>query len=339
MKLESPCYIYLHDVTSLFQSAAFHFLTFAIHMLTVKSKYLQGARIDKMLNGRDGRVPWFVRSPDLSVGLLVLGMPGEYGFRRRSDTRDQLLQEIPEKTCQPVASSGIIPTCENLAVTPLGIKCDSPWWGISSLTTIPLWPMRFCLHLAMDETAVKTAEKQCVTAITFQHCQENLPTTTSSGTIPKCENPGVTLLGIKPGLPRWEQSKHTSESTSKRVSENIWVALINIEVLRGGNESEAKWLQSCAEMKGRVKWDIRKKELTSCIVWHDSYIVLPDGAKSTIGKPCSWIHHHPLKTHPKRIYATSITPIHLKKGCTSQSINTGTRALQCQSIPGLHHAP
>ncbi|KAJ8874301.1 hypothetical protein PR048_025147 [Dryococelus australis] len=47
-------------------------------------------------------------------------------------------QEIPEKTRQPTASSGTIPTCENPVTRP-GIEPGSPWWEASRLTTQPPW--------------------------------------------------------------------------------------------------------------------------------------------------------------------------------------------------------
>ncbi|KAJ8878447.1 hypothetical protein PR048_019025 [Dryococelus australis] len=46
-------------------------------------------------------------------------------------------QEIPEKTRQPVASSGTIPTCENTGLTRQGIKPGWPWWEASMLTGHP----------------------------------------------------------------------------------------------------------------------------------------------------------------------------------------------------------
>ncbi|KAJ8875883.1 hypothetical protein PR048_023790 [Dryococelus australis] len=43
-------------------------------------------------------------------------------------------QEVPEKTRQPEASSGTIPTCENAGVTQPEIEPGSPWWKASRLT-------------------------------------------------------------------------------------------------------------------------------------------------------------------------------------------------------------
>ncbi|KAJ8891644.1 hypothetical protein PR048_004172 [Dryococelus australis] len=45
-------------------------------------------------------------------------------------------REIPEKTRRPVASSGTIPTCDNLEATPPGIEPGTPWEA-SSVTTTP----------------------------------------------------------------------------------------------------------------------------------------------------------------------------------------------------------
>ncbi|KAJ8865893.1 hypothetical protein PR048_033416 [Dryococelus australis] len=42
--------------------------------------------------------------------------------------------ETPEKTHQPTASSGMIPTCENLGVTRSATEPGSPWWEASILT-------------------------------------------------------------------------------------------------------------------------------------------------------------------------------------------------------------
>ncbi|KAJ8867592.1 hypothetical protein PR048_031394 [Dryococelus australis] len=46
-------------------------------------------------------------------------------------------REISEKTRQPAASSGTIPTCENPGATAWGIGPGSPTWEASSLTTSP----------------------------------------------------------------------------------------------------------------------------------------------------------------------------------------------------------
>ncbi|KAJ8875726.1 hypothetical protein PR048_023625 [Dryococelus australis] len=47
---------------------------------------------------------------------------------------------IPEEILRPAASSGTIPTCENLGTTPPGIEPGSPRWEVSSLTTTPPRP-------------------------------------------------------------------------------------------------------------------------------------------------------------------------------------------------------
>ncbi|KAJ8893177.1 hypothetical protein PR048_005760 [Dryococelus australis] len=49
-------------------------------------------------------------------------------------------REIPEKTRRPVASSGMIPTCEVPEATPSGIEPGSPRWEANSLTTTSPWP-------------------------------------------------------------------------------------------------------------------------------------------------------------------------------------------------------
>ncbi|KAJ8878940.1 hypothetical protein PR048_019544 [Dryococelus australis] len=48
-------------------------------------------------------------------------------------------REIPEKTRRPTASSGPIPTCENLVTRP-GIKSGSHWWEASVLIAQPPYP-------------------------------------------------------------------------------------------------------------------------------------------------------------------------------------------------------
>ncbi|KAJ8877548.1 hypothetical protein PR048_022003 [Dryococelus australis] len=48
---------------------------------------------------------------------------------------------IPEKARQPAASSGKIPTCENVGVSPPGIEPGSPRWEESSRTTTPPRPL------------------------------------------------------------------------------------------------------------------------------------------------------------------------------------------------------
>ncbi|KAJ8888240.1 hypothetical protein PR048_007727 [Dryococelus australis] len=48
---------------------------------------------------------------------------------------------IPEKTHRPAASSGTIPTCENLLVTRPGIEPGTPWWEASWLTARPPRPL------------------------------------------------------------------------------------------------------------------------------------------------------------------------------------------------------
>ncbi|KAJ8887971.1 hypothetical protein PR048_007456 [Dryococelus australis] len=47
--------------------------------------------------------------------------------------------EIPEKTRRPTASSGTIPTCENLVTRP-GIEPGSRWWEASVITGHPPRP-------------------------------------------------------------------------------------------------------------------------------------------------------------------------------------------------------
>ncbi|KAJ8879665.1 hypothetical protein PR048_020273 [Dryococelus australis] len=42
-------------------------------------------------------------------------------------------REIPEKTCQPTALFGTIPTCESPVTRP-GVEPGSPWWKASGLT-------------------------------------------------------------------------------------------------------------------------------------------------------------------------------------------------------------
>ncbi|KAJ8866226.1 hypothetical protein PR048_032069 [Dryococelus australis] len=51
-----------------------------------------------------------------------------------------VLQDIPDKTRQPAASSGTISTYENPVATPPEIKPGSPWWEASSLTTTTTRP-------------------------------------------------------------------------------------------------------------------------------------------------------------------------------------------------------
>ncbi|KAJ8882677.1 hypothetical protein PR048_014489 [Dryococelus australis] len=46
-------------------------------------------------------------------------------------------ERIPEKICQPAASSGTILTCENPGVTRQGIEPGSPWWEASGLNAQP----------------------------------------------------------------------------------------------------------------------------------------------------------------------------------------------------------
>ncbi|KAJ8881851.1 hypothetical protein PR048_018337 [Dryococelus australis] len=50
-------------------------------------------------------------------------------------------RQVPEKTRRPAASSGTIPTCENLGATQTGIEPGFPWWEASSLTFQPPWPL------------------------------------------------------------------------------------------------------------------------------------------------------------------------------------------------------
>ncbi|KAJ8872730.1 hypothetical protein PR048_026344 [Dryococelus australis] len=57
-------------------------------------------------------------------------------FARWGETRD------PEKTRQPAASSGTIPTCGNPGVTRPGIEPGSPWWEASMLTAQSLRSLR-----------------------------------------------------------------------------------------------------------------------------------------------------------------------------------------------------
>ncbi|KAJ8886664.1 hypothetical protein PR048_012876 [Dryococelus australis] len=49
-------------------------------------------------------------------------------------------QEIPQKTCRPVALSSMFPTYENLGATPPGIKPSLPRWEVRSLNTTPPQP-------------------------------------------------------------------------------------------------------------------------------------------------------------------------------------------------------
>ncbi|KAJ8881075.1 hypothetical protein PR048_017548 [Dryococelus australis] len=66
-------------------------------------------------------------------------------------------RDIPEKTHQPVASSGTIPACENSAATPPGIEPGSPWpsppW-LRSVTAVP----RQAIHLS---SAMSRRRKCC----------------------------------------------------------------------------------------------------------------------------------------------------------------------------------
>lgn len=50
---------------------------------------------------------------------------------------------------KPVASSGTIPTCKNLEVTPLGIKPRSHWWEASALNNCvsPLFLVHQCVPI------------------------------------------------------------------------------------------------------------------------------------------------------------------------------------------------
>ncbi|KAJ8879354.1 hypothetical protein PR048_019962 [Dryococelus australis] len=51
-----------------------------------------------------------------------------------------VIEEIPEKTRRPAASSGTIPTCENPVTRP-GIEPGSPWWEASVLIAQPPQPL------------------------------------------------------------------------------------------------------------------------------------------------------------------------------------------------------
>ncbi|KAJ8884563.1 hypothetical protein PR048_016420 [Dryococelus australis] len=66
---------------------------------------------------------WVFRADEREVSAGMQGGGGGGGER-----------EIPEKTRRPAASSGTIPTYENVGVTRSGIEPGSPWWEASSLT-------------------------------------------------------------------------------------------------------------------------------------------------------------------------------------------------------------
>ncbi|KAJ8881496.1 hypothetical protein PR048_017977 [Dryococelus australis] len=110
-------------------------------------------------------------------------------------------REIFENTHRPAASSGTIPTCEDLGVNPPVIEPASP----------------MCEAISLDHYTT-TACSAGMQGLGKRKIPEKtrLPAA-SSGTIPTCENSGVTRPGIEPGSPRWKASRLTAQSPWLRV--------------------------------------------------------------------------------------------------------------------------
>ncbi|KAJ8888299.1 hypothetical protein PR048_007786 [Dryococelus australis] len=82
-----------------------------------------------------------VKGKTLVLGAKPLGREeGEVSVEQRRNERAGEVGEIPEKTRQPSASSGTIPTCKYTGTTSPGIEPGSSWWEASSITTTPPWP-------------------------------------------------------------------------------------------------------------------------------------------------------------------------------------------------------
>ncbi|KAJ8887587.1 hypothetical protein PR048_013804 [Dryococelus australis] len=76
------------------------------------------------------------------AGIVWRGKGVEWAEWNSARIQGREKREIPEKTRQPAASCGTIPTCENLVVTRPGIEPD-PWWEARSLTAQPPWLQQF----------------------------------------------------------------------------------------------------------------------------------------------------------------------------------------------------
>ncbi|KAJ8895477.1 hypothetical protein PR048_000810 [Dryococelus australis] len=99
----------------------------------------------------------------------------------------------PRKPTDHRYISGTIPTCENPGVTPPGFEFGLPRWVASAGQ---------CRNISAQEnwrSPRKPADHRYI-----------------SGTIPTCENPGVTPPGIELGLPWWESKYYTGASMARR---------------------------------------------------------------------------------------------------------------------------
>ncbi|KAJ8884986.1 hypothetical protein PR048_011182 [Dryococelus australis] len=161
-------------------------------------------------------------------------------------------REIPKQICQPAASSGTIPTCENLGPGKkqylFGFKdsldisrkmeSDIIWLNITpevtSASTTSLMKQLLLIvpticssrdHLQYQllpkplwSLFVQHDAGQCI--MEDDAHLEIIPDktrrpTASSGTIPTCKNP-VTRPGIEPGSPWWEASELTAQSPQRQ---------------------------------------------------------------------------------------------------------------------------
>ncbi|KAJ8895708.1 hypothetical protein PR048_001045 [Dryococelus australis] len=133
-------------------------------LLTPSPPRIPPHRHNCSVNGRDGVGEWHMlklESKKIEITFSkhcwkLVGKVNVAGFQRRGK------RKIPEKIRRPAASSGAIPTCENLGVTRPGIEAGSPWCEASSLTTQPPWPLDFQFFLdtnrcnVMEEGILRT---------------------------------------------------------------------------------------------------------------------------------------------------------------------------------------
>ncbi|KAJ8875142.1 hypothetical protein PR048_023035 [Dryococelus australis] len=114
---------------------------FATHASSAGRMKLRGSWT-KLLRAFDGTRRGVIGVPTTGSARGLADPDAVFQLEERSSAGMQFREkrQIPEKTRQPAASSGKIPTCGNSGVTRRGIKPCSPWWEVSSLTTQPLRP-------------------------------------------------------------------------------------------------------------------------------------------------------------------------------------------------------
>ncbi|KAJ8876588.1 hypothetical protein PR048_021033 [Dryococelus australis] len=173
--------------------------------------------------------------------------------------------EISEKTCQPAASSAMIPTCENPRAIPLGIKSCSPWWEASALSSTPFG------HVMLDPAEEESLSDGSMRSSAYKYASEP-GSPCSVPDVRQCWQPG-----------------EGDEVIMRTPIPNLCIRPRHVQVTR----APSKWGHSGFGARASSKWGHSDSVASAPLKWEHSSSVSRESHKcgqigSMVRTPCKW---------------------------------------------------